>query len=302
MKASDLFSVMFVFFVFFTLNLYIYVMLFMNEIKENWPVYRCNPTVMPFASYFGFDPVENFGKCIQRMQAGFMQEFLAPVYHVLNTMGDVTGNLMDSISDVKGFGNNLQSGFGKTSGSMFGVLDNVKNATAGIMVGVMDTFARLGGVLRAIFEMFEAFLIFIKSGAVMFCFHPDTLVSMADGSTKKMSEIDLGEELDGNRTVVSTMKLRPLQKDREKYYAFQSKKTNQTILVTGGHFVEYDNGKTKRMVPVKEHPDAKETDKINDDMVCLITDDNRIPIGEYLFCDWEDDEISRKYHLSEFFY
>ena len=227
MKASDLFSVMFVFFVFFTLNLYIYAMLFMNEVKENWPVYRCNPTVMPFASYFGFDPVENFGKCIQRMQAGFMQEFLAPVYHVLNTMGDVTGNLMDSISDVKGFGNNLQSGFGKTSGSMFGVLDNVKNATAGIMVGVMDTFARLGGVLRAIFEMFEGFLIFIKSGAVMFCFHPDTLVSMADGSTKKMSEIDLGEELDGNRTVVSTMKLRPLQKDREKYYAFQSKKTNQ---------------------------------------------------------------------------
>ena len=27
----------------------------MQEIKEDWPLYRCNPMAMPFASFFGSD-------------------------------------------------------------------------------------------------------------------------------------------------------------------------------------------------------------------------------------------------------
>ena len=42
----------------------------MKDIKDNWPEYRCNPT-MPFASQFGVDPSENFTYCIQNMQTGY---------------------------------------------------------------------------------------------------------------------------------------------------------------------------------------------------------------------------------------
>ena len=31
-----------------------------KNIKNNWPKYRCNPSVMPFASMFGHDSSQNF--------------------------------------------------------------------------------------------------------------------------------------------------------------------------------------------------------------------------------------------------
>lgn len=297
MRGSDLFSAMFIFFVFFTLNLYVFVMLYMNEIKNNWPMYRCNPTVIPFASYFGVDPIENFGKCIQRMQAGFMQEFLAPVFHVLNVMGDSTSELMKSIADVKGFSDGLQSSFGGGAVSFGGILRNLSIAFQTIFLGVIDTFGRIAGVLRLIMELFNSFLMLIRNGAESYCFHPDTLVSMADGTTKKMCDIDLGERLKGDRVVVSTMKVRPVK--NMKYYSIYSKELNHTIYVTGDHFVEQATKTRKVMVPVRKHPLAQETVRETNDMVCLITDDNRIPIGEHLFCDWEDDDVSRNYYLSK---
>ena len=41
-----------------------------GDIKNNWPQYRCNPLVMPFAGYFGHDPAENFNECINLKKCG----------------------------------------------------------------------------------------------------------------------------------------------------------------------------------------------------------------------------------------
>ena len=301
MKATDLFSTVFIFFIFITLNFYVYVNMYMSEIKNNWPLYRCNPTIMPFASYFGVDPVENFGKCIQKMQAGFMQEFLAPVFHVLNTIGDTTGELMNSISDIKGFADGLQGSTGGGFMNFGGMLRNLSIAFQTIIAAVIDTFARIGGIVRLIMELFDGFVVTAQSAADNFCFHPDTLVSMADGTTKKMGDVTLGERLKGDRVVVSTMKIRPTE--TMKYFSMYSKELQHTIFVTGDHFVEDSSRQTindaDKMVPVRKHPKSQETIKETEDMVCLITDDNRIPIGEYVFCDWEDDDISRSYYLSK---
>ena len=34
-----------------------------QAIKKNWVKYRCDPRVMPFASYFGHDTMNNFVQC-----------------------------------------------------------------------------------------------------------------------------------------------------------------------------------------------------------------------------------------------
>ena len=94
-----------------------------------------------------------------------------------------------------------------------------------------------------------------------------------------------------------TTKVRPVK--NMKYYSIYSKELNHTIYVTGDHFVEQATKTRKVMVPVRKHPLAQETVRETNDMVCLITDDNRIPIGEHLFCDWEDDDVSRNYYLSK---
>jgi hypothetical protein len=58
------------------------------------------------------------------------------------------------------------------------------------------------------------------------------------------------------------------------------------ILVSGSHLI-YDPN-TKQFVHVKDLP-ASELTEINcDTLSCLITSNHTIPIGEWIFHDWED--------------
>lgn len=43
----------------------------LQDIKDNWPKYRCSPTYMPFASYLGYDTMENFSYCVGKYSKRF---------------------------------------------------------------------------------------------------------------------------------------------------------------------------------------------------------------------------------------
>ena len=95
-----------------------------------------------------------------------------------------------------------------------------------------------------------------------------------------MEDVKPGNILKDGSRVVSTMQIdnsgfrEPLMKLGDVY-------------VTGSHLVKYGNG--NNFVHVSEHPDAKPQTVIKSDWYsCLITDTHRIPIGNYIFWDWED--------------
>jgi len=46
--------------------------------------------------------------------------------------------------------------------------------------------------------------------------------------------------------------------------------------------------RTGKFIRVEELEEAEKTEEYTAVMSCLITDDHLIPIGEYLFWDWED--------------
>jgi hypothetical protein len=61
------------------------------EIAKNWPKYRCNPVIMPFAGLYGFDAKENFDFCmgnIFQMNAGAV---LGPIYGIMANFTDIVG-------------------------------------------------------------------------------------------------------------------------------------------------------------------------------------------------------------------
>ena len=60
MKGFDIILTLFIFLIFIGLFMFNFLTSGIQNIKDNWPEYRCNPTVMPFAGQFGFDPTENF--------------------------------------------------------------------------------------------------------------------------------------------------------------------------------------------------------------------------------------------------
>ncbi len=291
MKASDLFLAAFIFLIFFILNIYLYVTVFFKNIKNNWPVYRCNPSVMPFAKYFGVDPLKNFTFCIQTIQTGFMNEFMQPVFYVVNVMNQAGKEMMLTIKDIKNFTNSFQGFVGLELGSLSGVFQKLQIALKKILIALIDTMARIGGILKVLINILKGSVLTARS-TFRVCFHPDTLVSMKDGTKKRIEDITLGEKLQKGSNVIGTLRLKPESSDV--YYRIKSKKLNDDIYVTGSHFIKEPG--TNKFIPVEKYKEAEITNEQTDYMICLITSNHHIPIGEYTFWDWEDDELSRDYY------
>ena len=117
-----------------------------------------------------------------------------------------------------------------------------------------------------------------------FCFSPDTLVSMDDGTTKKMKDITIDDTLENNTKVLSTIKI---QGDPENpFYKIYSDELQNDILVTGTHKII--NPENNEEIFVKDFKKAEKSIFWGSVMYCLITDKHTIPIGEYTFKDWED--------------
>ena len=117
-----------------------------------------------------------------------------------------------------------------------------------------------------------------------FCFEPNTPVNMNDGETKKMKNIKIGDVLQNNITVISTIKI---QGDPENpFYKIWSDKLDAEILVTGTHKII--NPKNNEEIFVQDFDKAEKSIFWGPVMHCLITDNHTIPIGEFTFKDWED--------------
>ena len=60
MKTSDLSLSVFIIFIFILLYVFNILSVGIKSIEDNWPTYRCNPVIMPFASVFGQNVMDNF--------------------------------------------------------------------------------------------------------------------------------------------------------------------------------------------------------------------------------------------------
>ena len=79
MRTSDIALTLLIIIIFIGLMSFNVLVVNVQKIKDNWPVYRCNPAVMPFSSTLGnIGPSENFTFCIQNMQSSFMDHLLMP--------------------------------------------------------------------------------------------------------------------------------------------------------------------------------------------------------------------------------
>ena len=58
------------------------------------------------------------------------------------------------------------------------------------------------------------------------------------------------------------------------------------ILVSGTHLI-FDKA-INNFVFVKDYPNSIKSSINANDLVCLITSDHTIPLGNYIFHDWED--------------
>jgi len=105
-----------------------------------------------------------------------------------------------------------------------------------------------------------------------------------------MKDLKLGDVLVNGSIVNATMQIR---NEGDKYYRIHSEELGTDILVTGTHYIKATSSLVShRYVRVEKFKESRATDTVDDVVSCVITNDHRIPVGEHMFWDWEDQKVN----------
>lgn len=167
-------------------------------------------------------------------------------------------------------------------GGLLGKLNPFK--AVGGVAGALNPFKKRQGVARftrkinVFRKKRKSFRKFTKAFR---CFSPETPIQLRSGKMVLIKNLKLGDTLINGSVVDAVMKIKNYN---DPYYKIGD------IYVTGKHYVR-DGVK---YVQVKNLPNAKPTNKIDDVVSCLVTSDHKIPVGNMVFWDWEDNLIPTK--------
>jgi len=306
MNSKDIFLSLLIVIILIVIILLNFSSIGIKNIQNNWPAYRCNPLIMPFASMFGHDAEKNFTHCIQTTQTNYLGYLMQPLNYSLSLVNSSGNILSEAINSARAFISNLRGFIADIVTNVFGVFLNMLIEFQRISVDIKDMVGKMVGIMTT--------LLFTLDGSVKtmesvwagppgqsvralrnVCFSPDTVLELENGKKYTMSQIPLNSVLKGGSVVQSIMKISNVKQNgelRENIYSISGGVYGDNILVTGSHLI-YDE-KTNQFVPVEEldSDDVRLTSIEMRELACLITSDHKIRIGKWIFHDWEDDNGS----------
>lgn len=256
------------------------------EIRKNWPLYRCNPMYMPLSE----DINKDFTQCVQNMQTDYIGVLLEPITEVVAGVADIADDMGTSlqasrfeISGMRGFITTIIT-------KIFGIIINFTLEFTKLIFGIKDMIGKFIGIVATLLFVMDGSFKTMSSlwagfpgqsiRAVGACFHPDTLISLKDGTKCLMKNIHIGDILSSGAEVTATMQI----KNTEPLYSIKTEK-NKTIYVTGSHKILFN----KQFISVKDYPTAILEPTIHCGVYyCLITSTHTIQIDDIIFWDWED--------------
>lgn len=258
------------------------------EIKENWPLYRCNPLYMPLADNIN----ENFVYCIQTMQSSYMDYLLQPLMFIVSTLGGTIGGLVGQLNAVRAMFDKIRTFIPNIFTSIFGSFSILTIEFEKISIGIRDILGKTTGLMVSIMYILDGSIKTMGSGynfvaKIGKCFHPNTFVQLQNNEIKFMKDLNLGDILKNGSIIESIMKVNN-KNNAIPFYIIKGAGVNKhDIYVTGSHYV-YDNTMNK-FIPVEKYSKAKLiTDVKSDWFTCLITSDHKISLGNEVFWDWDD--------------
>jgi hypothetical protein len=270
----------------------------LQEIKDNWPLYRCNPMYMPLSDNLN----EDFTYCVQNITTSFMGYLLQPLTFITSTLSEMGANFTVQIDNVRAMFNKIRTFVSSIFQSIFGVFLNIIIEFQKIIIGMKDMVGKTIGILVTLMYVLDGSIKTMNSAwkgpsgqlvrALGKCFYPLTKVKLQNGNIVAIKDVNLGDVLENGSVVYSTMKIDNVDRNvkglrKEKLYVIKEKGVNkEDIHVTGTHLVF--NKRVNKFVEVRHYPDATFSKVSTDYLCCLITSDHKIRIGEEVFWDWED--------------
>ena len=266
-----------------------------QNLRNTWSLYRCNPLYMPLSDNIAQD----FTYCVQNTQVNFMGFLLEPLTFITSNLSNMGSEMTGTLNNFRSMISNIRTFLSSITGNIMGVFMNLIVAFQKIMISIQDLVGKIDGIITSVLYLMDGGM---KTGNSLWngpfgqqvralggnCFHPDTLLYLKDGSSVEMKNAELGSRLSNGSTIISVMKL--IKSSKDILYKLNNGE-KQPIYVTGSHYIFSD--KFKRYIKVSSHSDATivDIDDVNNCsyFCCLITSDHIIKIGKRIFYDYDDD-------------
>lgn len=267
------------------------------EIRKNWPLYRCNPPYWVFSNNIS----EDFTYCVQNTQMNLMGYLLQPLNYMVSSLSSVGTELNDSINNIRGMIFNIRTFVSDIIQNVFGVFFNLIIQFQKVTISIKDMVGKMIGIVVTILYVLDGSIKSMNSAwngpsgqlvrAIGSCFHPETKIKLKNGEVFFMKDLPLGAELEDGAKVFSVMKIANLNNNQ--LYKIKGGVDGEYIYVTGDHFILDKNN--NKWLQIKDYKLAsKQIEKESNWFCCLITTNRHIKIGQQLFWDWEDDELSER--------
>jgi hypothetical protein len=274
------------------------------DIKENWPLYRCNPPYWVFSENIS----EDFTYCVQNTQINTMGYLLQPITYLISNLTSFSSGFSDSINNIRKMISGIRGFVTSIIENVFGVFLNLIVEFQKMIISIKDMVGKMIGIIVTILYVLDGSIKTMNSTwkgppgqlvkAIGSCFHPDTKIKVKSGEIYMMKDIPLGTELEDGSKVFSVLKVD--NPNKEPLYKINGGVNGEPIYVTGNHFILDTTNKfesrpesSDQFIKVLNCKDAiKQTEIYSEWFSCLITTNRRIKIEGHIFWDWEDDELT----------
>jgi hypothetical protein len=155
MKFRDIFLAVLIIAAFYACFLVSFLIVGFNNIKNNWVQYRCNPMILPFASFFGHDTADNFAQCVAQLQSTTMPYHQAPLAAATGGLQQNLGALSGQFSGIRDLQSKLRPAIGGQFTNVFGVFNNVLIEMQKFIIGFRDLIMKLIGVMSVLMHMMQ---------------------------------------------------------------------------------------------------------------------------------------------------
>lgn len=123
-----------------------------KSVQDNWVLYRCNPLLMPFVSYFappGTDITaeENFTYCIQDSMTNFAPALLQPLTYVQGMTMDLLGSLNTSTEKTTEQSSWIQKSAGSIISAVYTVFEGLVSSFNVLIAKLVDVQGKLMGII-----------------------------------------------------------------------------------------------------------------------------------------------------------
>ncbi len=270
----------------FAVIMAIAAMINIKKVKANWADHRCNPLVMPFAGLFGYNTKENFEFCMGKVFSTHSSSYLgsfgtmfSQFTNLLQMIFDSIGSLRNTIASLGGginvifqeFTDRISNFFFKLRLSAIHIKSLISRMYA-ILFSVM--YMGLSGITGMSSFTNTTLYSFLDT----FCFPGETFINVEGKGEIQIKDIKIGDILLPTKSRVTAT------------FRFYSKgqpmvKLGDTIVSTN-HYVYY----LGHPVKAGDHPEAKSLGSwiSNEPLYCLNTNDNKIPLNDYVFLDYDE--------------